>query len=288
MNRRPGVYRTRRAALRSLLRPAAVVAGLLLAVCTAVEAQRPLIDVRLPGVGSELVEGRLTAGGVLALPVEPLEQLTGETLGPDDWITVETLRDELGPSVSVVYHPNRAALTIRDPHRVLPASKRREDVRRQRVQATPVEARDRGPWASLVTDGEDGAVQVGTKLWRFSTRATVSSRSGWRGGLSLRAFDNSWISVRGGRELPTRVAARAAVGPLQGRMTYLAERDRLRGRGSLLLGPWALTGTSDGEAVVGYRGDGFSVVGALTDDRSLLTRLSIGRSFSTLTTPTLR
>lgn len=285
------MYRTWERAGRNLGRAvlASVVATLaLLFAAERALGQEPLVEVRLNGVGTELVQGRMDARGRLQLPVGPLEDLTGEDLGPGSWLDLETLQDRLGPQVRVEYRPRQALVVVHDTYDVLAASESDRAEAEAAARSEPPDLQS-GPWATAVTDGRDASVRAGFDVWRLTASATYSTVNSHRWTLSARPLDRVWVSYRDGIEFDPRLSLRASRGPFFGTASVNVETRQVDGRASAVLGPFTVFGTTSRTGGVGFRGDEFSVVlGRSADDRYLV-RTSIGaRRFSTVAVPRIR
>lgn len=250
-------------------------------------AQQPLVEVRLEGVGSVLVQGQLTSQGLLEVPIAPLEELTGERLGDSDYLTLGLLSRALGPQVDVDYRPRLALLVLRDPLRTLAAT-------RSRLQRQQAEARGRPSgllapgWYGALTADERGErlVQGGWTGGRFAVQAIHSTLSGARWSLSARPFSRLWLTYEDGERGRASYGLRWAAGRTFVRASYVPGSDDLRGQAGASLGPWTAFVQEDGSAALTWTGP-FNVTLARTPD-GVATRLVIGRRSPPFILPRVR
>lgn len=258
-------------------------------------AQRPLIEVRFPDADrSELVVGRLDADARLLLPTDRLETLLGEQLGAGPWITLDGLREALGPGVEVVYDPNAAALVVRDPRTLLQASRlaleERLNVARAAVGSdVGAGVGGRGPWAEILADDRRETVVAagwGGRWWALAgSHSSLSDKTGLQASLSpLRGV---WLSYRDDSRSSATATLRAARGPVF--VALNTDTDRVEGRAALMFGPLTAYATTAKSAALTYlnRRIGTTIAYDSQHDR-WTTRLSFGRALSALSLPRVR
>lgn len=291
--RRPGIYRTWERAAVYLGRAVLISVVATLAVLLVAEracGQEPLIEVRVSSVGTELVRGRLTPGGDLELPAEPLEGLTGEGF-EREWLTLAELRDALPSQVSIAYRPEKALLVIRDPYAALQATRDRRERQRDAGRARPAGAFG-GPWAVVTADSrQEAGVRAGWELGRFSFSAGTSTvgRASW--GASVRVLSRTWISYNDAEGQPPAFQVRSSPDLLGSTLATArwSPGGEVDARLSTALGPVTLLATTEKTAAVGLRGDGISWTVGRTADGIYTTRFALGaRAFSTLSIPRVR
>ncbi|HSM36076.1 MAG TPA: hypothetical protein VK837_06730 [Longimicrobiales bacterium] len=253
-------------------------------------AQTPVLQVRLGAVGEVLVEGRLTSNGVLQLPVDPLEELTGKELGDTEFLSMDELARALGPQVEVVYDPRRALLTLADPFGTLPASRARMEQGTASARATPGLVYGRGLFSTLTAD-EDGesSVEAGWNFGRVAFNLARSSRTGDRLGLAVQPFRSTWLSLEAREASDTRLGARWATGRSFVRTSYSMDEAMLRGQVGTGVGPWTFyvqREPDDWGAAVTYTGP--ATVTLARAHEQLRARVSFGRTTSPFSIPGVR
>lgn len=218
-------------------RPWAVTAALL-AVATPVAAQRPILEVRLGGLAQVVVEGRLTADGVLELPREPLEDLTGEDLGEARFLSLQVLSRALGPQVSIDYQPRQALLIIRDPSYSLAANRRRMDRLAAESRAAPDVIFGRGPFGSVTLDARgERSVEAGWQQGRIAVHLMESTLSGTRWGVAAQPLSSTWVAYEHGGPGGGSLSARWVSGRTFARAAYATEQTRLVAQFGTSVGP---------------------------------------------------
>lgn len=250
-------------------------------------AQRPVLEVRLDGVGHVLVEGRLSPGGLLELPTAPIHELIGASLGGAEFMSLDELSRTLGTQVSVEYVPRLALLVIRDPGRTLPASRARFESLSAASRATPAEVFGRGPFGSIVADSEgDRLVEGGWNFGRVAVNASHSTLSGSRWGAAVRPLGRMWLSYQAGEQGGSSVSALWAGGRTFARAAYSSEVGKMRGQLGTTLGRVTVflqREPDDWSTAVTVRGP-VALTIAHSDDR-LSSRISFGRTMSPFTLP---
>lgn len=250
-------------------------------------AQRPVLEVRLDGVGHVLVEGRLTAGGLLELPSTPIQELTGANLGGAEFMSIDDLSRALGAQVGVEYVPRLALLVIRDPGRTLPASRARFESLTAASRATPTEVFGRGPFGSIAADSDgDRLVEAGWNLGRVAVNGSHSTLSGSRWGAAVRPLPRMWLSYQRSELSGSSLNALWAGGRTFARAAYSSDVGKVRGQVGTTVGPVTLylqRDRDDWSTAVTWRGPVAMTV-AHSDER-LSTRISFGRTMSPFTLP---
>lgn len=270
----------------------------LLAAPALAEAQEGgvILEVRLPSVGSVVVEGEGTMDEPL-LPAAPVFDLVGrDTPAGLDLVTVERLESELG--VEVEYYPRRALVLIQDTYSQLPASQASLDTKHAEGRARPSALQfRRGPFGSVAA-AEDGEylTTLGWNFGRFEAAASTSREGGdeWRA--SLNPFGNWWVSYQDGSDREPQVDARLNVGRTFATLTYTPTEEEIGARVNAGIGPFSVAlqdrdvmeGLEDGIAVVTWRGDPVAVTVARTGTSEYIGRLSFGRRTSFLAVPRVR
>lgn len=214
---------------------------MLLAVALAAQAPDTLlVSVELIGVGSATVEARLDADSTLELPSSAVRELLGVVL-PLAWVPVPTLARAY-PAVTFSWIPQRLALIITDPRRVLPAS--------AAAYAAAMRTAHRG--ASYVYRPTSGA--FGSLTADDSGRTLLDLGWSWRGRFAVagdylpaarRGFWNAaWIPVSAvnlsasGDSRVRSMTLQATRGPAWALVTWQAKRVAVDGL--VALGPVAL------------------------------------------------
>jgi hypothetical protein len=265
----------------------AYCAALLLVVASPALAQRPVLEVRLEGVGHVLVEGRLSSGGLLELPTAPIHELTGASLGGLEFMSLDELARTLGAHISVEYVPRLALLVIRDPARSLPASRARFESLTAASRATPAEVFGRGPFGSLTADSDgERFAEGGWNLGRVAVNGSHSTLSGSRWGAAVRPLGRMWISYQASDRRGSSVNALWAGGRTFARAAYNSDVGRLQGQIGTNIGRLTVflqREPSDWSTAVTVRGP-LAVTIAHTDDR-FSSRVSFGRIMSPFTLP---
>lgn len=253
-------------------------------------AQRPVLEVRLDGVGDVLVEGRLTPGGVLELPAAPIEALTGARLGEGDFLSLDALSRTLGPQVVVEYDPRLALLRLRDPSRSLPATRARYQELAAAARSSPNNTYGRGPFSAVTADSDgEGLVEVGWNFGRFAINATRSTLGGDRWGIAVQPLSRTWIAYQEIEGRDRSVAVRWAGGRTFARASYATALEALRGQAGVSAGPWTVflqREPSDWSAALSFRGP-MDITLARSNDK-FTTRVSIGRTSSPFMLPRVR
>lgn len=255
-----------------------------LALAGSAGAQQPVLEVELSGLGTIIVEGRLTADGTLELPVLPLERLTGEGLGARDYVSLAELRQALGPRAQVMYDPRRARLVIDDPHVSLAATRALFERRRAAARARPGAYEERGPYAMITADEDGGRLfEGGWSFGRFALHAARSSDAGAWWGVSVRPFARTYLSYSDGDQRGERFGVRWAAGRTFLVASYRPASDDFRGHVATSVGPFAAFLEDDGTAAITFLGP-VDVTVARTPDRYAM-RLSYGRQHSPFAVP---
>lgn len=262
-------------------------AVVLLAAASPALAQRPVLEIRLDGVGHVLVEGRLSSEGLLELPTAPIHELIGANLGGAEFMSLDELSQTLGAQVSVEYIPRLALLVIRDPGRSLPASRARFESLTASSRATPAEVFGRGPFGSIVADSDgDRLVEGGWNLGRVAVNGSHSTVSGNRWGAAVRPFGRMWLSYQNSERSGSSVNALWAGGRTFARAAYSSHIGKVRGQVGTTVGRLTLFlqgEPDDWSTAVTVRGPVVVTI-AHSDDR-LSSRISFGRTMSPFTLP---
>lgn len=253
-------------------------------------AQRPVLEVRLDGVGDVLVEGRLTPGGILELPAAPIEALTGARLGEADFLSLEALSRALGPQVAVEYDPRLALLRLRDPSRSLPATRARYQELAAEARASPSNIYGRGPFSTVTADSDgEGLVEAGWNFGRLAINATHSTLSGNRWGVAVQPLARTWLSYEESEGRGRFVAVRWAGGRTFARASYSTAPEAVRGQVGASAGPWTVflqREPRDWSAALTFRGP-MDITVAHTNDQ-FTTRIAFGRTSSPFMLPRVR
>jgi hypothetical protein len=262
----------------------------LLLVVAPVTAQRPILEVQLDGVGAVLVEGRLTPAGQLELPVAPIEELTGATIGEAEFLSIDALSRALGTPVTVDYDPRRALLALRDPARILPATQARFARIIASSRVTPGIISGRGPFSAITaSSGGDRSVEAGWNFGRLALNVVHSTLSGSRWGVAVQPIPQAWLSYEDAVDRGGSVALRWASGRTFSRVAYSADDQDVRAQLGASAGPWivylqrdpgewsgAVTLRAPVDITIGYAMDEFA------------TRISYGRASSPFMLPRVR
>lgn len=265
-------------------------AAVVLAAAAPCVAQRPILEVRLSGVGTVLVEGRLTAAGTLELPVAPIEELIGKSLGALPFLPLSALQGALGEQVRMEYDPRRALIVIDDPLRLLPAVRARDERSEAGARATPAIVYGRGPFSSITAD-EDGErlLEAGWNFGRLAVNVARSTVSGDQWGVAVQPVAGTWLTYQdGGRGRPT-YAIRWARGRTFVHTSYASADESLRAQLGTSVGPLTMfvqREPRDWNAAVTLRGP-MQVTIARVRER-LAARISIGRNLSPFSLPRVR
>lgn len=253
-------------------------------------AQRPVLEVRLDGVGNVLVEGRLTPGGVLELPAAPIEALTGARLGEGDFLSLDALSRTLGPQVVVEYDPRLALLRLRDPSRSLPATRARYQELAAEARGSPNNFYGRGPFSAVTADSDgEGLVEAGWNFGRFAVNATHSTLSGDRWGVAVQPLARTWLSYEESEGRGRFMAVRWAGGRTFARASYATAVEAVRGQIGASAGPWTVflqREPRDLSAALTFRGP-MDITVAHSNDQ-FTTHVAIGRSSSPFMLPRVR
>lgn len=259
--------------------------GMVIVAAPAGYAQQPILEVRLTGVGQTLVQARLSEDGVLELPADALEELTGEDLGKVRYVSIPALTRLLGPGVLLDYDANRALLLIRDSLGRLPATRAAFKSREARSRAQPTGFLVDGPYGSLTTESAGGRlIEGGWSFDRFAVGGAHSTESGFRWNASARLFERAYLTYDDGdgpRE--SRFGLRWAAGRTLLQGSYTPESGDLRAQAATSLGPWTLFLRQDGTAALSHRSVVQVTVGRTPD--GVVTRVSFGRYHSPLAVP---
>lgn len=253
-------------------------------------AQRPVIEVRLEGVGDVLVEGRLTPGGVLEVPAAPIETLTGARIEEDDFLSLDALSRALGPQVVVEYDPRLALLRLRDPSRSLPATRTRYEELTAEARATPSNIYGRGPFSAVTADSRgESLVEAGWNFGRLAINASHSTLSGNRWGVAVQPLSRTWLSYEASDGRGSFVAVRWAGGRTFARASYSTALEAARGQLGASAGPWTVflqREPRDWSAALTFRGP-MDITAAHTNDQ-FTTRIAFGRTASPFMLPRVR
>jgi len=251
-------------------------------------AQQPILELRVDGIGRTIVQGRLSSDGVLEIPTEPIQELTGEDLAGVPFISIDDLRGVFGPQVDVHYDPRRAMLTIRDPFGVLVASRELRESLRARAAVEPSAAWSQGPYAALTTDWNDQVYEAGWSFGRLSVGGAHSSFSGTQWGASLRAHRQLWLTYVRHRMGGSDVGVRWAGSGTFVRASYDTTRRDVAFQAAATLESFTAYVRDDGGTALSYRipHSGMVTVARTTD--GFTTRVSIGRPQSPFSIPMVR
>lgn len=261
--------------------------GFLTALGSTGSAQQPILAIRVPGVGQTLVQARLDGDGVLLLPTEPIEGLTGEEVGEDAYLSLASLRTVLGPAVDIDYDSRRAVLRIRDPMGRLAATRALFDRRKAEGEARPVDLLFGGPYAALTTEVGGGTlVEGGWNFGPLAVGAARSTQSGLRWNASLRVLRQAYLTYVDTDDRGPSFGARWAAGPTFVGTSYTPGAGDLRVRAATSVGPWTFYVQDDGTASVSHRSVVQVTMGQTSD--GFVTRLSYGRHPSPLAVPRVR
>ena len=261
--------------------------GLLLVMVSAAAAQQPILEVRLPGVGEILVQARLTEDGILELPVEPLEELTGEEFGGMDFLSIPALQSHLGPGILVDYDSSRALVRIRDSAGRLAATRASYDRRRAESRVRPDGFLIGGPYGSLTTEfGGGSLVDGGWNFGRFAVGGSHSTESGSRWNVSVEPYRRTFLTYQDGDRYGPRFGLRWVGGPTFFEATYSPDEGDWSARAATSAGPWTFYLQEDGAASISHTSTVQVTLGRTAD--GIVTRLSYGRYPSPLSVPRLR
>lgn len=245
---------------------------------------------RLDGLESVLVQGRLTPGGTLEVPIPPLEELTGEELSDEPFLSLAALSYALGPQVEVEYDPRRALLAIRDPFRSLSAMKALVDRRHAEARGLPPEVFAGGFYGSITADSdEDRLVEGGWSFGWVAVSAAHSTITGGAWGLSVQPISGTWLSYGDSEKGSASFSLRWFGGRTFARAAYAVDTEDLGAQAGISLGSW--TGyvqreQQDWSGAVTLRGPVNFTVARMPD--RLTTRVSFGRHPSPFSLPRVR